>query len=454
LLIPVTTAIAWVRFSDALKADHPSSAFLVSTGMTAHNFGTLAVRLSSQFWADLNHMWTIAAAPPLLWALLCVAAGWAGRWRAFAWGCLALFAAAPMIFPILYSWHDYYFYANTVLLAAGAGFVIAGWRETFSSRWPAWLVLVACLGFQYTAYFREVFPVQRVVSPGGSGLTFALRDLTNEQDVLVIAGEDWNGFIPFYSHRRALMIRRNEENNLEWIARAFDHLRNDFVAVLVLDGAQRENRALLEMAVHRLEIDPRPIANMRGADVYANRAVRSEYVSRLHASRYPEIKIAEGGQPSDRPLEGWLRPGQGDGFFSAMSPQPHHYRVPYSLACYEAEKTRVFFAHADSSLWFKVPAGTRKVHVEFGMMESSYTGDHSPTDGVALSVFEQKADGSDRLVNQRIIDPAREVKDRHVQTLDTQLDVARGSEIRVSLTCGPSGNGAFDWGFLKTVRIE
>jgi hypothetical protein len=88
------------------------------------------------------------------------------------------------------------------------------------------------------------------------------------------------------------------------------------------------------------------------------------------------------------------------------------------------------------------------------MMESSYTGDHSPTDGVALSVFEQKADGSDRLVNQRIIDPAREVKDRHVQTLDTQLDVARGSEIRVSLTCGPSGNGAFDWGFLKTVRIE
>jgi hypothetical protein len=454
LLLPVAIAIAWVRFSDALKADHPSSAFLVSTGMTAHNFGTLAVRLSSQFWADLNHMWTVAAAPPLLWALLCVAAWWAGRWRPFAWGCLALFGAAPMIFPILYSWHDYYFYANTVLLAAGAGFVIAGWSETFSSRWPAWLVLIACLGFQYSTYFREIFPLQRTVTSGGSGLTFALRDLTNEQDVLVIAGQDWNGFIPFYSRRRALMIRRNDEHRLDWIARAFDHLRNDFVAVLILDGAQRENHALLDLAVRRLDIDPRPIANAHGADVYANRVVRSEYISRLRVSKYPEVTILEGGTAPDGPLEGGLRPGQGDAFFSAMSPQPHHYRVPYGLSCYDVDKSRVFFAHADSSLWFKVPAGRRKVHVEFGLLEGSYTGDHSPTDGVTLAVSEQRADGTDRLVTQSFIDPARQEKDRHLQTLDTEVELARGSEIRVSLTSGPAGNASFDWGYIKTVRIE
>lgn len=454
LVLPCMTAVGWVRYSDALKADHASSAFLVSTGMTAHNFGSWAVRSSRQFWSDLNHMWLVSAGPPLLWILLFVASFWSGRKRPYAWGTLGLFFAAPMIFPILYSWHDYYFYANTVLLALGAGFVFAGFRETWYSFWPAWLVFFVCLGFQYTAYFRFVYPMQKDVTPGGSGLTFALRDLTNQSDILVIAGEDWNGFVPFYSQRRALMIRRNEESRQEWIARAFDHLRNDFVAVLILNGAQRTNEGLLELAVRRLDIDPRPVATSYDATIYANRAVRWEYVSRLFAGKYPDVTVTDNGAPPLKPIEGILRPGQGSEFFPNIFPKPYRFKVPYSLTCYDAEGGRVFFAHADSLLWFKTRPGPHKVHVEFGMMESSYTGRSDTTDGVSVAVVEQRKDGSLRTVCERTIDPAHNSNDRRVQTLDAQTEIAPGSDIIVQVTTGPHGNGAFDWAYIKSVRID
>lgn len=453
LVVPSATAVAWVRFSDALKADHVESAALVSDAMTGHNFGTLAVRVSTRFWTDLLHMWTISAGPPLLWCAVCVLAGWAGRWRFHAYGCLGLFFAAPLIFPILYSWHDYYFYANTVLLAAGASFVFAGLRERWRSPVGAWIFLSACFAVQFATYFKHQYPAQQIVSAGGSGLTHAIRDLTQTDDVLVIAGQDWHGFIPFYSERRALMIRRHEEERWEKIKMSFDHLRDDFVALLVLDGEQRENRELLRLAVERLGIDPRPLAAYHESVVYANRAVRWDYISRLHASTYDGVQALDQVVLPEKPNEGRLRGQQMDAMFRNFSPKPYRYSVPYSLACYPAEAGGPLTAHSPTSLWFRVAPGRRHVHVEFGLMDGSYAGKQGVTDGIALEILAQQG-GTEELRHRHLIDPAHRPEDRGVQADDVDLDLAAGAELIVRITPGPHGDRSFDWGYLKRVRID
>lgn len=453
LVVPLIAAAGWVWFSDALKADHPSSAFLVSTGMTGHNFGSVAVRLSAGFWADLIHMWTRSAASPVLFVCLLAAAWGAGRWRGWALATLGLFVAAPLIFPILYSWHDYYFYANTVLLAVGAGFVFAGWRERFGSPVPAWLILTGCLAFQFSAYFEHLYPWQRVISSGGSGLSDAIHDLTEADDVLVTAGLDWNGAVPFYSQRRAVMIRRNDERRFDFITQLFASLHDDFVSVLILDGEQRENKELLALAVHALGIDPTPIATHRNSVIYANRVVRSMYLSRIKTGRYSELVATTLPEPPG-PIEGVIQAHRRAEMLSNMTPQPYRFRVPFAFSSGLVDGERHFNAHATTSLWFHVPQGRRHLVTEFGLLEGSYTGNHEPTDGVALEVIEQTMSGSEKLLHRRFLNPAVNARDRGTQRVDIEFDVPRGSDIVLRITPGPGENAAFDWAYWKSIRID
>ena len=76
------------------------------------------------------------------------------------------------------------------------------------------------------------------------------------------------------------MIRRDTENDNTYLGHAFDALKGEPVAHILI-GAQRENQPLLARAVGAFGIDPTPFLVHPDQTVYVSRARRAEYFSRL-----------------------------------------------------------------------------------------------------------------------------------------------------------------------------
>ena len=108
------------------------------------------MRLDWSFWVHLQE--NIAgynlAEGAVAVALFCVPfAPVRSRWIA-AIACLG-FASGPLVFANLYHLHDYYYAANSLLLLAGAGLLLASvWDDPRLPRGTNWLALILVFIFQ------------------------------------------------------------------------------------------------------------------------------------------------------------------------------------------------------------------------------------------------------------------------------------------------------------------
>lgn len=454
--LPFVATWWWVKLADMVKALNPSGAQLISSSMNSYHFGTWQNRLSSELW--LAHWKTLTTnLTPIAGLLIvsCVAVVFGGRWRKWILGIAALFVAAPMTFPVLYAWHEYYFVANGVLLLVAGGLALSALVESTLSRWVVWSVIFGMHAIQCWGYFHFLYPTQRLPFEGGSGLTRLLRDITDPQDVLLIAGNDWSSVIPFYAERRALMIRTHLENDPAYLDRAFAGVADESVPVLILVGALRENRDFLAQATRRFDIDPTPFLIHKDQTVYVARAWRNEYSKRLFNLSYNDVTFAQPSErrTSDQPqLVSAMRSTR---FFDHMTPQPERYQVPFGLTFgFRPDGSLAFDAHAPSRLWFHVPPGTTQLSIEFGISEDAYLRTGDRTDGVEFTVVARAPDGKDRTLFSRILDPVRWEKDRATQRANLPVSLAPETELIFETRPGPSGSNAFDWSYWKEINLH
>jgi hypothetical protein len=178
--------------------------------------------------------------------------------------CLALALGAPFVFFNLHFAHDYYTYANGLFLTVAVGFALVAALER-GGRW-SWLggglfllVSAACL----VRYERDFYP--RLASdsdalPEIRTVADSVKKITQPHDVLLILGLEWSPSIPYYSHRRALMIPGEFLQDLlqkpaDWAKR----LAPRRVGALII--GQRPNALLdprsLEPVFKAFDIDPR-----------------------------------------------------------------------------------------------------------------------------------------------------------------------------------------------------
>lgn len=460
--LPFIASYAWLNFADATKARNPIGSALLSSGMHDYNWGTWSTRLSPEIWAQHwnIHLSDIASLGVLVVALMImVLAG--GGWRPWIFGCLGVFFAAQALFPILYAWHEYYYVANAVLLMLAFGLGACGLLKSRLPAWLSWLIVLALHGGQIGLYFKTDYPRQMLINSGGNGLTRFLEEVTGSHDVLIIAGDDWASMIPYYSHRRALMLRRSTERDWQRIEPAFELLKTERVAALLLRGDQRENHRLRELANVFYGIEMTPSMTWADTEIYFQPALRDSVRTALRKSYHTEVfptptlmPVAEAHVEKDH----WVKdlPAAQKALFAFMHPAPVRVYSQVGMALHVMHDQTVFLAHPETRLWFEVPAGRHVVHAEFTIATGAYS-DPNPaeqTDGVEFLFEEERADGTRRHLFTRFLDPTHNVKDRGIKQVSLPVTLAQGSRIVLSTRPGPRNSYNHDWAGWGRIEIK
>ncbi len=463
VLVPLIFSAWWVHFADAVKAQNPAGAFLTSENLRNYNFG-IGRRFAPEVW---NQHWyqifrEVTSVPV---ALAAGALALLFAWRHWVWiaGMLALFFAVQVVFPELYAWHAYYYVANAVVLMIA--FAAVGWG-LLDSRLPrvgAWVLIGVLMAGQVWGFFKVQYESMQGESRGGSPMTKALQAVTEPDDVMLIAGEDWSSIIPYYTQRRALMIPNGREFQPTYLDAAFERIRDERVVVMLVRDKVRSYRPFLDRAIAAFGFHPKPVFVWKDFDVYMEENLRlgaipivKALVDRQDLHLTAEA-IADENAMNSREVEVARLPGQSREFLRQMKPKPVKFFSDFGLGTVQFNGREYFNAHPTLRLYFDVPAGEREIVFEGAIIDWAYEetvpyGDR--TDGVEFTVYEELPDGGQRTLFTRLLSPRDRPSDRGVQTMSARFTLERDGRVVLATTPGPVGSVARDWAMLGKVEIK
>lgn len=243
LLLPLAAGVAWAKFTDFQKMQNPLAGFITSASLFEWNFGTLAQRLSGDFWMKLFRQtihdsighrtgWMLSVALALAW----------GRKAALYWVFSALFLAAPLIFTNLHIIHNYYANANGVFLVLAIA-VICLQSIHSDKKWAQVAGLVLFLAVSYYSvreFVRQPYWEQQVVNKAPVELGAKVAEVVAPEEVILVYGWDWDSTVPYFAKRRAIMAR-----NVNWdspeLKKSFELLAAEgkqIGAVIFCNGAE------------------------------------------------------------------------------------------------------------------------------------------------------------------------------------------------------------------------
>ena len=457
----IVVTAAWTYFADLTKSYNISSVFLKSSNLVDFNFGTRANRLSADtlhaHWNHISHSMTNPLVLLIVGGLLCTVSR---RWWREAIFCLSCYCISLLTFPLLYAIHDYYALANAVLLLGCVGLALAGALD-LRPRWVPWILLVGLHATQMWTYRSTYYDLQKAPSPGGSDMTHAINLMTDPNEVMVVAGYDWDSSLPFYSERRALMIRNGVESDRAYLTAAFQAQDHNQVTVFVAHGQQRQNRLLLTLVENYFNLDPRPLFHWEDCTVYGRKDLRGRMLDAVRrGTTLVGVKL-----DASALADHWSLIGQevltascllrDQKMFALCVPQPWKFYSQYGAYLAQESNTPGLFAHPDTRLWFKVPPGPHVLRVSCAVQAGAYAGLAADrTDGVEFFVdYETAAGGRERL-GSLWLDPARHVADRGWHWLAVKINFPEAVNLIISTGPGAAQNYTRDWALLGAVRID
>ncbi len=446
---------AWVVYTDPIKEAHASVWIFTSKNLTQGNWGLfdLKVLFSRELWGYLLHCWEqgIMSRWIIFAGLLVGLALPAVRWRVL--GTAAPFFVAQFMFPFAYAYQDYYFYACALFLHAGLGYMLLGLLDTRLPRWVVVLLIAVPFAAQVRAYWQDYRVGQSTKHHGGYSFTELLRDHAPENSVIIVAGADWAAVTPLYSERKALMVRNGLEYDRPYLERAFKELEGEEVSALVVFNQLRTNQAFINMVAARFDMDAtRPTFSFIVADIYVARTYSKSLQLILKNSRkYPHLTLPPGAL-EDEPVKGLITfpPGEARSTFPTFSPAPYQANFQFGLDWLVHGRHGVLSVHPDADLWLEPPAGATEIRWSYGIFAGAYEKPDAHTDGVEFSIHVEQPDGQTRRIYRRLLDPAREEKDRGDQHEVIPYTPQPGDSLRFSTR--PFETSAFDWAY--TIKIE
>lgn len=138
---------------------------------------------------------------------------------------------------------------------------------------------------------------------------------------------------------------------------------------------------------------------------------------------------------------------------------PGYNRVPESVDAPRANllgagADRELVLHAPATLRFRLAGSDRSLRFLFGISRGAYE-DGGQTDGAEFRVTLHPAGGPPRILYSRLLRPLETPADRGDQTATVSLaEAAPGDLLELTLDCGPAGNGAWDWTYLRQVHFQ
>jgi hypothetical protein len=464
VLFPLAATVWWEHHADAVRQLNPLAQFLAAQNLRGFIFGTWALRLSPELWLQ---KWLTLAYGVTWWPVLLAAlaiARLSSRFRrrqALAWG--ALFLVAPSVFPLLYGYHDYYFMANGILLLIALGFLVVGLAESESGRW-GWLasvLVLAMAGAQAAGYADTYYEKQCGLEEGDNGLTQSLRSLVKPDEVIVIAGLDWNPLTPFFSQRRAMMLREEEFRDPVRLDAAFAGLAGEKIGALVLATYVRNPAEILKRSLP-FGIETQPTYRWEEMVVYLRDDSREASVRHLQHHGYAGVTWIPGVQPNpERLAAAWvevasLSPAQPD-YFAGMNPKPVRFYSSFGPAIERDGGRLDFGAHPVTRLVFALPAGPHLLRTTVILPPDTYDPAQAPdliTDGVEITLTALARNGTGRALYTRLFNPRDNAADRGRCPLEIPFNLAQDGEVELFFGPGPAGRDTHDSISMGRMEIQ
>ena len=462
VLVPMLATWWWLRLADATKALNPMADFLNSESLRDFTLGTNETRLSLKMWAAKAQIvserltWLPAIIGSALLAVLLRGA----RWREILL-CAGLFGSALLLFPVLYAMHDYYYVANTVLLLVAMGLVLVAIVESVWPRWMVSLAISTVISGQVYEYFGYYYVGQTVQALEGNRLTQALRALTRRDEYVIITGQDWNSMTPYYSQRRALMLLKGRETELDRLDKALANLKDEKLGALLVTGPWEQYTGLLQRVV-ALGLEPKPLLVWRDVSVFLPAVRRAEILHHLEENPYYEVNLAPGVElPPLRLAGAWfevakLRPAYRR-LFHAIRPTPVRFWSSFGPGLDERGGKIAFGGHPVTRLVFQLPAGNHVLRTTVEMAVATYveTNDfNQKTDGVEITLAALGPADARRVLYTRLLDPLGKHADRGPQPLEIKFNLERAGEVELFFGPGPNGRDTRDWITMGAIVIE
>ncbi|MEO6003590.1 MAG: hypothetical protein ABIZ04_05600 [Opitutus sp.] len=457
--VPAIVAGAlWVRFADGVKLSNPLSAYLASTPMRAFNFGTLSQRFSAEFWARIAYHTRIALAPVFNLGLILIFPLLLGRGsRARIGFVLVGFLAGPLVFANLYYVHDYYFYASGVFLLAA---LVLAWNqilelETFSYS-GRWAVIAVSAAAQLGAYVPGYFQAQRQPLSTPPELSAILETSTNPDDIVLIFGQDWAARVPYYAHRKAVMIPDAQYDHADAISSVLDRIEPGRVTALVASGTLRKYPDALQRYVRRLGLRRDPILINDDSVLYLAETRVSEALARLEDAPPKTFNFAAPSTDSSSSIPrlrilGLSLPD--DNLVAMMSPRPTEIIYPFGLTLHTVNGRPAFNAHAPTDVVFRAPTEPTEVVAEFGIINEAFTGTNH-TDGVEFRVEYVSSGGTHRTLQSVYLSPNERPEDAGSKTMRFKVPAHENGQLWFRTLPGQTGSIACAWAYWAKIRVQ
>ena len=461
-LVPLISGWAWVRYADAIKAASPGGFFLTSEQLEDFNLGGIADRVEPELWTAILQHSSTGLLPGL--GLVLLVGLWllptpGNRSRVAVWLLVAT-TVTLMTFPNLYRIHDYYLYAVGMLPLAALALALQ--RFGVSRNW-FWLpaVIVIGTGFLQWRNFNETYkPGLKIVSSGGDPFFDFLRDVTSDEEVIVVVGDDWSATVPYYTQRRVVMIKKDIHDQPGVLDRIVASLKDHSVSGLLLLADPAAHAVTVEELAKKLGLDPAPVfkggigffhpyLGIRGRmnfDLKSN----NQYSGISSLTDAPIVRQTDPIIADSTPQEVTLN--QAQSVFSLLTPSPVRYQAQFGFDLASFDTAVVLGAHADTDLWFPWNAPEATFALEFGLQPPANEDAHNHSDGVWFRVWGMASGEADKLLWERWIDPWNDVNDRGLLRHTFRAPTTDYSEIRLSIRSGPSN--AYDSAFWGTVTLS
>ena len=461
--VPFAATLWWLHFADATKTLNELGVAFTSAGLQDFNLGTRATRFSPAMWAIKAGIVReqLTWLPVLLLCGLLLPLTARARWREIT-AALACFTSVLVLFPVLYTNHDYYYAANAVFLLVAMGLVLVALAESSRSRWLVALAVAGVLGGQAWRYLDHYYPGQVQISPGGDGLTRSLQALTNPDEVIVVLGQDWNSMTPYYAQRRAMMIRDDIVQDIARVERALAALGAVRIGALVIAGQPPGYQGLIDHVVTR-GIERDPLYVWHDVQVYVPQARHSEILYALLDSHFHEVKLAPGVTvPRENLAAKWIEVAGLHRWqrevFAGLQPQPVRFFASFGPGMDGSSGQPMYGAHPVTRLVFALPAGAHTLRGSLQMPLEAYRldlPDAGATDGVEVSLFALGPNEARQRLATRYFDPRHNRDDRGtLRPLEFSFNLPAAGEVELFFGPGPAGKDTRDWIQLGPTKIE
>ena len=461
--VPFAATLWWLHFADATKTLNELGVAFTSAGLQDFNLGTKATRFSPEMWATKARIVReqLTWLPVLLLCGLLAPLVARTRWREIT-AVLACFISVLVIFPVLYTNHEYYYAANTILLLVAMGLVLVAFAESARPRWLVSGAVAVVLGGQAWRYLDYYYPGQSQISPGGEGLTRSLQALTKPDEVIVVLGQDWNSMTPYYAQRRGMMIRDNVMPDTARVERALAALGDTRIGALVIVGKPPGYQALIDHVAER-GLEHEPLYVWHDAQVYVPQARHTEALYALLDTHFHEVTLAPGVTvPRENLAAKWIEVAALHRWqrevFIGLQPVPVRFFSSFGPAMDGSSGQPMYGAHPVTRLVFALPAGAHTLRGSLQMPLDAYRldlPDSGTTDGVEVSLFALGPNGERRLLASRFFDPRHHREDRGtLRPLEFTFQLPAAGEVELFFGPGPAGKDTRDWIQLGPMKIE